>query len=113
MINVFQITTSQGIYRCPVRLVCPIGVLSALTFAYDWYMPETPVSNEIGMYQQEYITLAAMTPSPTTIRDDDNWANGTFVATEVLARTAVMTKLQAVIATYETWPHTIDGPYTP
>lgn len=107
MIDYFYITTNVGVYKCPVVLVNNVTLLSQ-TFAYHIAQPDTPAGPELDMWFEEFVELA----SPYTV-DEQNRIVLPFVLTEALARAAAISKLQDMIDTYETWPHSPDAPYIP
>lgn len=111
MIYQFFITGNDGLYKCAARLICrittPLGIDTS-TFTYQLGFIDTPADSSYDMWPEEFAELMS---SFATV-DSQNWTENTdFTTTEALARATAINRLQAAIATYETWPHYSDHSY--
>lgn len=113
MVNLFFVTGNDGLYKCDARLVDNVTVVLGLdvsAFTYQLRMLDTPADASLDMWPEEFEYLMGGSGSVAA----DGWTTNTdFTTTEVLARAAVINRVQSAIATYETWPHYEDHPYTP
>lgn len=113
MVDQFFITGSDGLYKCRARLIDSVSVVLGIdvsSFTYQLAMPDTPAAGTLDMWPEEFEYLMGGSGSV----DAMGWTTNTdYTTTEALARASAINRLQAAIATYETWPHYEDHPYTP
>lgn len=105
MISIFYITTQEGTYAAHTRLIYRHG--QSLPFCYQLMYFDLPGYDLVEMWPEETRYLVGSDP------DVENWYSGPSAATEELARAACITWLEDMLAVYETWPHSSEGPYIP
>lgn len=110
MSNFFLITGNDGEYRLQVKPCCKVTTvlgIDTLTYGYFYGFWDNTPNPDYDMWTEEFEYLFGPMDGEGFSMETD------YAVSPELALAAAITRLKNAIATYESWPHSLENPYIP